>query len=240
MRSRRQPTGSTTFRLIEDLPDPAPDTEPLGLVSRKSPLFLFDYVDPRSRLMDHRLAGLTRVDDAPPALGSDDGPAVTASRVERIPFELAPPGAPMIRAADPDWQARWVEAGPWLEEAGLVTPPRIPLVPRTRKAAELALFAAERGAFDRVHRILFDAHLSRGLDIGRVDVLVDLAAAAGLDRSEAKAVLDVDRYAAEVDATRLRATELGVTTVPTVVVGGRRLEGVVEIAELKAWLAGND
>ncbi len=183
-------------------------------------LFFFDYADPLSRLMDARLSVW------------ESGAAVA---LERIPFEIAPAGVPLIDPDAPGWRARWEEADSVGGEGGIVRP-RVPFVPRSRKAMELAMFAAEHGAFDRVHRTLFEAHLSRSLDIGRVDVLVDLAAEAGLDWSETKAVLDVDRYASRVEASRERGIELGVTMAPTVVVGGRRLEGLVEMAALEAAL----
>jgi predicted DsbA family dithiol-disulfide isomerase len=98
-------------------------------------------------------------------------------------------------------------------------------VPWTRKAHELHAFASARDLGDRVRAAIFEAYFDAGRDIGRVDVLVDVAAAAGIDRTEAKAVLDVDRHGAEVAAVRAEAVELGVDDVPTVRVDGRLERG---------------
>jgi predicted DsbA family dithiol-disulfide isomerase len=64
----------------------------------------------------------------------------------------------------------------------------------------------------------------RGEDIGRVDVLVDLARALGLDATEAKAVLDVDRYAQDVAALSAEAAAR-VGEPPPLAFGGRVLRG---------------
>jgi protein disulfide-isomerase len=72
--------------------------------------------------------------------------------------------------------------------------------------------------------------------VGRVDVLVELAEDAGLDRSETRAVLDVDRYTDEVVRLREAAASQGVVGVPTMVCAGRLLEGVRTPDEIRAWL----
>ena len=103
------------------------------------------------------------------------------------------------------------------------TPPD--LVPWTRKAHELALFAQESGVGDVVRTRIFETYLLEGGDIGRVDVLVELGRQAGLDATETKAVLDVDRYEAAVVEARGSAEELGISDTPTLVVEERRLRG---------------
>jgi predicted DsbA family dithiol-disulfide isomerase len=99
------------------------------------------------------------------------------------------------------------------------------IVPWSRKAHELALHAREKGCFRQVHRSLFRAHFSESRDIGRVDVLVEIGAASGLDRTETKAILDVDRYAERLLDWRREAERTAVAGVPTVLFGAERLEG---------------
>ena len=195
-------------------------------------LFFFDYVDPLSWIMEHRLQTLVHTDQE-----SSDHASIRRAgpRIERLPLELAPPGTPPLLSSDPAWQARTDEALAAATIDGLRYEPAA-LIPRSRKAIELAFLAAEREAFDRVHRMLFEAHLSRGLDIGRVDVLVTLASEAGLDRTEAKAVLDVDRHTADVEAWRARALALGAAGIPTILIGSRRFEGLVGQRDLIAAL----
>lgn len=181
----------------------------------------FDYIDPASRLVEGILAGMS---------GGDPARGLVLRPLEVVP----PPGRPLDPASDP-WRGhleRMAEEAPRL---GLTLRPP-PLVPWTRKAHELAFHAREKGCFPAVHRAIFDAFFQEGLDIGRVDVLVSLAAGAGLDPSEAKAVLDVDRFAEAVEDERRAAAEQGIRGVPTVVLDGRRLEGFPSLEEVYRFL----
>lgn len=179
-----------------------------------------DYVDPASYLV-HRI--LRR-------LGVEADPG---------PFELRRPPAPLIDARDRLWRRYLAEMGERASELGIpFTPPD--LVPWTRKAHELAIQAREAGVLAPVDRGLYDAYFAEGRDIGRVDVLVEIGAAAGLDPTETKASLDVDRHAAEVEEDRCRAREAGVRGVPTLVRGDRRLEGFHPEEEIRTFVHPGD
>ncbi len=179
-------------------------------------LLYFDYVDPlwfvaerAARVLEER-----------------------GSPVHRRPFELKPPPKPLLAPTDPEIERRRSEAR-WRDpETSLATPP---LIPWTRKAHELALHAKERGSFARVHTALAEAHLCRARDIGRVDVLLDLAVECGLDGSETKAVLDVDRFRSEVEASREEAVARGVRSTPTFVLRDQPVWGVPDRQVLIEW-----
>lgn len=131
-------------------------------------------------------------------------------------FELYPAPAPLpaVLSAN-DLEA----ARPLAEELGApLAPP--PLVPRTRKAHEAAKLADAKGAGRAMREGIFAACFGDGRDVGRVDVLVELAAGVGLDPTETHVVLDVDRYGAAVDADGALARRLGITAVPALIVGG--------------------
>lgn len=171
--------------------------------------FFYDFIDPLSYFLAREVE----------ALADDLGRSVTWQ-----PFELRPPPTPLISVDDPFLAERWeaarrVSGG---RGAGFDTPR---LVPWTRKAHELVLHAAEDGRDGVIRMPIFEAYLFEGRDIGRVDVLVELAAARGFDTTETKAVLDVDRYEARVTSIRGDALSDGVATSPTIVRGDRRLEG---------------
>jgi predicted DsbA family dithiol-disulfide isomerase len=68
---------------------------------------------------------------------------------------------------------------------------------------------------------LLRAALSEEQTIGDRDVLVRLAAEAGLDADDVRAVLSSDRFAIEVRKDEERARELGITGVPFFVLDGR-------------------
>ena len=98
------------------------------------------------------------------------------------------------------------------------------------------MHARAKGCCEAMHSALFRAFFERKADIGRIDVLISLAEEAGLDPTEARAVLDVDRYAAEVEETREAALRSGVRGPPTVEAGGRKLEGLPGRQELLRFL----
>lgn len=171
-------------------------------------LFFFDFADPISWVVELELR----------AAGA------AAVEIERVPLELRPPPHPLLEPGDPHWLARLRRAAGPAEALGLsLAAPA--LLPWTRKAHELVLHArASEGRADLIlplYRALFE----EGADIGRVDVLVDLAARHGLDRTRTKTVLDIDTHAAEVAEGRPRARAAGIDEPPALVAGGRCLQG---------------
>ncbi|MBW3571390.1 MAG: DsbA family protein [Gemmatimonadetes bacterium] len=159
----------------------------------------------------------------------------SAGEVEptHLAWELYPAPAP-LPAVD---AGGWMDAlRPLANELGVAL--RVPAPVRTRKAHEAAAFAAAKGAGPAVREALFAAHFAEGRDIGRIDVLVEIGAGAGLDASELKVVLDVDAFAARVAAEQEAARRAGVQEVPTLVIGtgdeARWLVGARAYAELRA------
>lgn len=182
----------------------------MDLPTTRPVLFYFDYVDPVSYVLYETLKGR----------GWSEG---VSFRME--PFEISPPPHPLLDPGEAPWASLWLDAEEPAGKVGLaLRRPR--LVPWTRKAHELAFLAKERGRFPQVFEALFRAFFLEGRDIGRVDILVEIAAGAGLDPMETKAALDVDRYREEVEAARLMALGAGIRRTPTLVKGSQRLEGL--------------
>lgn len=153
-------------------------------------------------------------------------------------FELHPVPAPLPF----DSLAERVSAArPLADELGidLKTPA---VLPRTRKAHEVAALAAEKGFAVPMRRALYQAVFRDGLDVGRIDVLVRLASEVGLDVTETKVVLDVDRLTEQVTAETEDARRAGVNAVPTVIVGSgtdaKVLEGALPLGELRRVIVG--
>jgi predicted DsbA family dithiol-disulfide isomerase len=63
--------------------------------------------------------------------------------------------------------------------------------------------------------------MTEGAAIGEPDVLAQLAAEAGLDGDEVRAMLASTRYTAEVRADEEGAAKLGISAVPFFVIAGR-------------------
>jgi predicted DsbA family dithiol-disulfide isomerase len=91
----------------------------------------------------------------------------------------------------------------------------------TFDAHRLLHLARERGLQDEAKERLFAAYFTEGAAIGDRDTLVGLVGEVGIDKAEARAVLDGDRYADEVNADQREALELGATGVPFFVIDRR-------------------
>lgn len=172
------------------------------------PTLFFDFTDPLSYLVELELKSL-----------GAEGVAV-----RRSPFELHPPPTPLVVIGDPSIEPRWHTARALASSMGLSLEPPM-LVPWSRKAHELVAFAADHQSAPAVRAAIFEAYMVGGLDIGRVDVLVDIGTAAGLDSTETKAVLDVDRHDADVVGAREAAAALAVSDTPVLVGVRGRVEG---------------
>lgn len=181
--------------------------------------FYFDFVDPVCYLVAHLIEA-----------------AGAAALVDWRGFELRPPPGGLIDPRADAWRDRQARALTLAEHAGIVPPSEPTLLPWTRKAHELCEFARERGCAHRIRRALFRAHFVDHADIGRIDALVDIAVQAGLDRTETRAVLDVDRFTGAVLAGRKSAQTRGIADVPALVSGTGRLVDAGARSEIMGWI----
>jgi 2-hydroxychromene-2-carboxylate isomerase len=204
-------------------------------MTARPPCFFFDYVDPLAYLVEREISSLE--EEVAAAERGLPGPRASGAPplVRRVPLELRPPPEPLLDPDAPEGRDRWALAADEARRLGirLAEPP---LVPWTRKAHELVLHAAARGRGGSAHRLIFEAVFTRGMDVGRVDVLVALAGEIGLDATEAKAVLDVDRHAAEVAEGRALASRAGVAASPALVLDGVTLRGFHNRDSLRTFL----
>ncbi len=70
---------------------------------------------------------------------------------------------------------------------------------------------------------LFSAHFTKGRNISDNAVLADIAAEVGLDRSEALAVLEEQRFAKDVRAEEQHWQQQGIQSVPAMIFNERHL-----------------
>jgi predicted DsbA family dithiol-disulfide isomerase len=185
---------------------------------------IYDFVDPGSYLVRELLAAWAATLERPPELAW-------------TPLELRVPGSEPLNLRDPAWAELHRFIAEEAEKAGV--PFRTPgAAPWSRKAHELALHAREKGCFDPIQRAIFRAHFAEGRDIGRVDVLLELAAGQGLDPGEVRAVLGVDRFLSAVEESRRELLDRGVRGVPTVVARHGTLEGFPDVESFRKFLQG--
>lgn len=188
--------------------------------SGASPIIAYsDYACPYSFLAGRLLARL------------EPGPAL-----EHRAFELRPAPAPLPDVESPELESEW-ETAVLPAAARLDIEIRRPaVVPRTRKAHETAAYARSVDRFAAVHEALFRACFLEGRDIGRVDVLLELGAEAGLDPDGLHVALGIDQYAEDVARDAREAAAHGVVGVPTLRRGDELFVGLHPYEELKAWL----
>lgn len=156
------------------------------------------------------------------------------------PFELRPEPTPTLRPEGDYLQSTWQQVVyPMAERMGVpIVLPRISPQPYSRLAFEGFAYAAERGLGQRYTEQIFRAFFVQQRDIGRPEVLTDVAAQLDLDAEDFRAALDSGRYAAVHQRALRRAHELGITVVPTILFNGRRLEGMPSAQALHQLLNG--
>ena len=186
---------------------------------QKQIFFYFDYVDPGSYVTERQLVQLL-------------SPEV---EIVRHPFELRPPPEDLIDPKMPDW-ITYQESVSTVAKELKITLVSFDFMPWTRKAHELRLHAVDVGMEKNIHEALFEARFREGADIGRINVLVDIATKLELDLTETKAVLDVDRYTNKVVEMRLKAEADGIRSAPTIRIGSDNLECPVHINEFRKFL----
>lgn len=203
-------------------------------VTEPAPVVMFsDYACPWCYLGRARLAR---------ALAGDARAAVI------VPFPLSPDTPPegrdlssYLRARGMDVHAAIARLAPLMDAEGLEYPTHVEgrRQYNTRRAQELALWAGEHGTpqqLDALHDRLFRAYQVENLDVADLDVLERLATEVGLDGAAARAALERDEYGqAREQAWRL-ATQMGVKSVPTYVVGQRGVVGAQPVEVLQQLL----
>jgi predicted DsbA family dithiol-disulfide isomerase len=113
----------------------------------------------------------------------------------------------------------------------------LPFGPRTktynsRLAQELGLWAEKMGKGTPFHMAAFRAYFVDGLNLAKHPVLLELAKSVGLPVDEAEEVLTKRTYAAHVDKDWQDSRFLGVTAVPTFIMGRHKLVGAQSFENL--------
>jgi predicted DsbA family dithiol-disulfide isomerase len=147
--------------------------------------------------------------------------------VEWLPFDLHPeyppegiPRAQLNRRYPEDTHTH---TRALIEAAGMRYNPPADVVPNSQKALQVTELARDRGLHEPVHSRLMRAYWSEAADIGQEDLLLELVAEAGLDRSEAAEALADGRFAGRVRASTVEANRHGINAIPAFVLGERLL-----------------
>ncbi len=114
----------------------------------------------------------------------------------------------------------------------------------TFNAHQLIHWANTQGLGNALEQALFSAHFTHRRDLSDVNVLVEVAREAGLDASEAKAVLDDQRYAEDVRKIESFWIQQGIRGVPAIVFDQKHLvtgaQGTENYTSIVKQLTGAD
>jgi predicted DsbA family dithiol-disulfide isomerase len=97
---------------------------------------------------------------------------------------------------------------------------KVLMTPNTFAAHRLLWWAEQRNHLDPLVEALFSAYFGEGRDVGRHDVLAEIASEVGLPPAEALAFLDSDSGQKEVKEEELKGLKLGLQGVPFFVLNG--------------------
>lgn len=140
------------------------------------------------------------------------------AEIEWLPFDLHPeyppegiPRAQLHARYGETFHDRLRES---FARAGLIYGPPPEVVPNSRLALRLTELARDLGRHTEVHDRLMDAYWAEGLDIGRAEVLRELAGEIGLPEADVEPVLTGERYADRVAAWTSQAQSIGAGGIP--------------------------
>jgi predicted DsbA family dithiol-disulfide isomerase len=88
---------------------------------------------------------------------------------------------------------------------------------------QLLHWADQQGRMHDLKQALFTAHFTNNRNVSDSTVLADIAADIGLDRTEALAVIEDQRFAKDVREAVQRSQEQGIQSVPSLIFNGRHL-----------------
>lgn len=160
-------------------------------------------------------------------------------RIQWRPFELRPAPVPTLRPEDPYLPTIWhTSVYPTAKRLGVpIALPSISPQPRSDKAFELLAMAQDQGLDHPYSMRVLRAFFQEDRDIGDRDVLVELAADAGLDPDQARQALDSGAYAERHrQALRHAREDMAITAVPTIVIGNKVFRGTPPLQALRLAL----
>ena len=98
---------------------------------------------------------------------------------------------------------------------------KVERTPNTINSHRLLRLADEKGTQDAASEALFKAYFLDGKDIGVIDVLVEIAATAGMKGDEVRAYLESDAGDKEVREEDRKARQMGVSGVPFFIINNK-------------------
>lgn len=156
--------------------------------------------------------------------------------VEWMPFELRPYPTPTLKPEEEYLQTTWKNSVyPMGEQLDVhMVLPKVSPQPHTHLAFEGYQFAKEKGLGEAYTHRMFTAFFQEEQDLGDKAVLAQLAKEVGLDDAEFVQALDSGKYKqAHLNALKHAYEEVGISAVPTFIIGNKILRGLLREADLR-------
>lgn len=97
----------------------------------------------------------------------------------------------------------------------------VTLLSNSRLSLEAAEYARDMGKYDQFHEGLFRCYFTETQDIGRMDVIIELAGNIGLDTVELQRALRRKRYTSRLEKVAQEAHQNGINSAPTFIIEGK-------------------
>lgn len=101
----------------------------------------------------------------------------------------------------------------------------IEVIANTRPALMLGEYAQEQGKHEAYHRAVFQAYWAEGKNIGEWDVLQAILTEVGLQLTPGDLAAKFQQLSHQVDDHFQAALRLGISGIPTFIIGDRRIVG---------------
>ncbi len=111
-----------------------------------------------------------------------------------------------------------------VREAGLIMKPP-PVTPNTMFALEATEYAQQHGKFMEFHHAAYKAYWDERKDLGKLDVLAEVATSVSLDADEMIQCLETHEFSNQVMGQYQEALQHGIRGIPTFVVGNLLFTG---------------
>jgi predicted DsbA family dithiol-disulfide isomerase len=108
-----------------------------------------------------------------------------------------------------------------------------PRVSNSRLALEISEYAKQKGKFKEFYDAVFNAYWKEGRDIGSKEYLFQIAEESGLKTKELKTYLEEGRGHKKLNEHLSEVRSLGITGVPTFIVGDKMIVGAQPYEVLK-------
>jgi predicted DsbA family dithiol-disulfide isomerase len=137
--------------------------------------------------------------------------------------ETPPEGVPLaVRLPDVDWDELYEN----LRRTGTqyqIMFGKVTLLSNSRLALEASEFAREQGMYDLFSEKVFHVYFTEARDIGRQDVVMELAGAAGLDVEALQDALLQGRYAQRLRKAQEEGQLYNITGVPAFIINEKHM-----------------